>query len=65
MSIVDDYDLPIAIRKGVRKCTQQLAYPLSHFVSYEKLSSGNKSFLIHLRNISILKTLSEPLGIKE
>ena len=44
--IVDDYDLPIAIRKGVRKCTQQLAYPLSHFVSYQKLSSGYKSIII-------------------
>ena len=42
-----DYDLPIEIRKGVRKCTQQLAYPLSHFVSYHKLSSGYKSFFIY------------------
>ena len=27
MPIIDDYDLPIAIRKGVRKCTQQTTYP--------------------------------------
>ena len=44
MLVVDD-DLPIAIRKGVRKCTQRTVYQLSHFVSYEKLSTGHKSFL--------------------
>ena len=53
MCVVDDYDLPIAIRKGVRKCTQRPAYPLSHFMSYEKLSSDHKSFLIHLNTITI------------
>ena len=53
MCVVDDYDLPIAIRKGVRKCTQRPAYPLSHFMSYEKLSSDHKSFLIHLITITI------------
>ena len=25
--IVDDYDLPIAIRKSVRKCTKKTTYP--------------------------------------
>lgn len=30
-----DLNLPIAVRKGVRNCTQ---HPISHFVSYSKLS---------------------------
>ncbi|TXG69702.1 hypothetical protein EZV62_004637 [Acer yangbiense] len=29
--VVDDEDLPITIRKGVRECTRQPMYPLSHF----------------------------------
>ena len=62
---VVDVDLPIAIRKGVRKCTQQPVYPLSHFVSCDRLSSGHKSFLIHLNTITIPKTVSEALGSKE
>ncbi|KAI9195814.1 hypothetical protein LWI28_018377 [Acer negundo] len=63
--VVDDEDLPIAIRKGVRECTRQLMYPLSHFVSYEKLSSSHKSFLTHLNIVTIPKTVFEALGSKE
>ena len=63
--MIDYYNLPIAIRKGVKKCTQQPAYPLSHFVSHEKLSSGHKSFLNQLNTIIIPKAISKPLKIKE
>ena len=63
--VVDDEDLPIAIRKGVRECTQQPMYPLFHFVSYEKLSSSHKSFLTHLNIVTIPKIVSEAFGSKE
>ena len=62
---MDDYDLPIAIRKGVRKCTQHPLYPPSHFVSYEKLFDSHKSFLTHRNTITIPKTISKALGHKE
>ena len=62
--IVDD-DLPIAIRKGVRKCVLSDLYIHCIPVSYEKLSSGHKSFLIHLNTITIPKTVFEALGSKE
>ena len=39
----DDSDLPIALRKGVRSCSKRPLYPLSSFLSYDKLSS-NHSF---------------------
>ena len=39
----DAEDFPIAIRKGVRTCTQRPRYPLSHFMSYDKLSSNRRS----------------------
>ena len=34
-------------------------------MSYEKLSSGHKSFLIHLNTITIPKTIFEASRIKE
>ena len=36
-------NLPIALRKGTKKCTQRPLYPLSHFMSYEKLSHNHKT----------------------
>ena len=33
-SKIDDLDLPIASRKGVRSCTK---HPMSNYVSYDKL----------------------------
>ena len=50
----NDNDLPIAIRKGTRKCTQHPLYPLSHFMSYDKLSHTHRTFLTHLNTITIL-----------
>ena len=37
-------DLPIALRKGTRTCTQQPLYPLSNFLSFEKFSPTHKTF---------------------
>ena len=45
-----DQNLPIAIRKGTRECTKRSFYPLSHVVSFEKLSPFHKSFLTSLHN---------------
>ena len=42
LDLHDDVDLPIAIRKGTRKCMQHL---LSNFVSFEKFSPSHKAFL--------------------
>ena len=57
-----ELDLPIAIRKGTRRCTQ---HPLSHFVSLEKFSLSHTAFLTHLNSIAIPKTLSEALSSRE
>ena len=32
---INDLNLPIAVTKGTRTCTQHPLYPLSHFMSYE------------------------------
>ena len=59
---VFDLDLPIATRKGARKCTQ---HPLSHFVSFEKLSTSHKNFLTHLNTVDIPQSFSQALGKEE
>ena len=51
-----DLDLSIAVRKGVRSCTQ---YPISNFVSYDSLSPSYRTFLSSLNSISI------PHGLKK
>ncbi|RVW49045.1 Retrovirus-related Pol polyprotein from transposon RE1 [Vitis vinifera] len=40
-----DLDLPIAVRKGTRECTNQSLYPLSHYVSLKHLSPIHKNLL--------------------
>ena len=43
-------DLPIALRKGTRTCTQ---HPISQFVSYDSLSSTFRTFVSSLSSVSI------------
>ena len=42
---IDDLNLPIAVRKGTRACTQ---HPIGKFVSHEKLLSNFRAFTIAL-----------------
>ena len=53
-------DLPIALRKGKRTCTQ---HPLCKFVSYSHLSSSFHSFTSSLDSCSAPKNMSEALSI--
>jgi len=64
MSAIKVWDLPIALRKGVRGCTQKPRYPLSHFVSYDKLSSNHQSFLGRLNTAIVPKTMDEAWNSK-
>jgi len=43
-------DLPIALQKDTRTCTQ---YPVSHVISYDSLSSFYRMFVSSLSFISI------------
>ena len=60
-----DLDLPIAIRKGTRRCTTRPLYPLSHFLLFKDLSPYHKAFLINLNTITIPTSLSEALSNKK
>ena len=57
-SFSTDLDIPIAIRKGVRRCTQ---HPLASYLSYHRLSSRHKSFLTSLDSTVIPKSVEEAL----
>ena len=41
-----DLNLPIAVRKGVRFCTQ---HPIGKFVSYDRLSPNHRAFVTTLK----------------
>jgi len=56
-----DLDIPIAIRKGVRRCTQ---HPLANYHSYHRLSSRHISFLTTLDTIVIPNSMEEALKDK-
>lgn len=51
-----DLDLPIALRKATRKCTQ---HPISKFVSYHRLSTQHKAFITALDSITIPNSVHE------
>ena len=58
-------DLPIAVRKGTRECTNRQFYPLSHYVSLKHVSPTHKNFIVSLNTTIIPNTVSEALTKKE
>ena len=56
---INDIDLPIAQRKGVRSCTH---HPISNFLSNQHISPAFHSFLSKLSSMSIPQTFQEALG---
>ncbi|WVZ03714.1 hypothetical protein V8G54_024520, partial [Vigna mungo] len=61
----NEIDLPIAIRKGTRNCTKKPLYPLSNYVSYDRLSANHKSFIVNLNYVGIPNNITEALAKKE
>lgn len=64
-NLKDNLDLPIGVRKGIRKCTKQSLYPLSHYVSLKHLSPFHKRFIISLNVITISNIVSKALSKRE
>ncbi|RVW74635.1 Retrovirus-related Pol polyprotein from transposon TNT 1-94 [Vitis vinifera] len=60
-----DLDLPIAVRKGTRECTNGPLYPLSHYVSLKHLSPAHKNFIVSLNTTIIPNTVFEALTKRE
>ncbi|KAG6487993.1 hypothetical protein ZIOFF_056751 [Zingiber officinale] len=47
---MNELNLPVAVRKGVRSCTQ---HPISNYVSYSRLSPSYHAFVSQLSNLAI------------
>ena len=56
--VIDDLDIPIATRKGVRSCTQ---HPISKFVLYSRLSPSHKAFVSNLASVSMPNHVQDAL----
>ncbi|KAK0593971.1 hypothetical protein LWI29_032888 [Acer saccharum] len=54
-------DQPIAVRKGYRECRDRPLYPLSNYVSYERLSPQFRAFVTRLVDIPIPNNIQEAL----
>ncbi|KAL6348574.1 hypothetical protein AAG906_016088 [Vitis piasezkii] len=60
-SLPINLDLPIAVRKGTKECTNRPLYPLSHYVSLKHLSPAHKNFIVSLNTTIIHNTVFEAL----
>ena len=58
----DQLDWPIALRKGVRQCTRTPLYPLSHYLSFDRLSTPYQLFLTRIESDSIPHRLADALA---
>ena len=56
--VIDDADVPIALRKSVRSCT---SHPIENFVSYNSLSPAYRAFITSLDSVQIPRTIHEAL----
>ena len=62
LSLPNELDLPIALRKETRTCTKKPVYPLSNFLSFTQFSPTHTTFLTNLNNISTPSSASEALS---
>ena len=58
----NDLHLPIALRKGTRACTQ---HPISHFVSYDRLSPSFRAFALLVASKLIPQSHVEAAQVRE
>ncbi|RVW98977.1 Retrovirus-related Pol polyprotein from transposon TNT 1-94 [Vitis vinifera] len=59
---IDDSTLPIALRKGVRRCTD---HPIGNYVTYEGLSPSYRAFATSLGDTQVPNTIQEAFKISE
>ncbi|RVW96855.1 Retrovirus-related Pol polyprotein from transposon TNT 1-94 [Vitis vinifera] len=59
---IDDSTLPIALRKGVRRCTD---HPIGNYVTYEGQSPSYRAFATSLDDTQVPNTIQEAFKISE
>ena len=55
---IADLGVPIALRKRIRSCAQ---YPISNYVTYDRLSPSLRAFVTNLSGVQIPKNIQEAL----
>ena len=63
--VPSNHGWPIAINKGVRKCTKNKLYPIGNFVSYNSISPEYNRVIQALMTVSIPKTVREAMASAE
>ena len=58
-------DWSIALRKGTRSCAKPRPHNLAHYLTFHKVSSEYKTFLLHLHESYIPKSPREALQIPQ
>ena len=58
----DHLGWPIALRKGVRQCTRTPLYPLSHYLSFDRLSTPYQLFLAGIESDPIPCRLDDAIA---
>lgn len=53
-----DLDLPIALRKGIRKCT---IHPIAKYLSYQRLSNNHRAFTSKISHLFVPRNIQEAL----
>jgi len=59
---MDDLDVPVALWKGVRSCTQ---HPIANILSYDRLSPGFRTSTVNMMSMSVPKDIHEALSKPE
>ncbi|XP_074556441.1 uncharacterized protein LOC141812295 [Curcuma longa] len=55
---ISDLDVPIAIRKGARNCTN---HPIANYLSYQRLSKNHKAFISRISHLFVPRNIQEAL----
>ena len=58
----DHLGWPVALQKGVRPCTRPPLYPLSHSLSFDRLSTPYRLFLTRIKSDPIPRCLADAIA---
>ena len=56
---LSDLDVPIALRKGTRCCTN---HPIAKYLSYQKLFNNHKASISNISNLHVPRSIQDALG---